>query len=74
MATVVNNPGTTDSSGGMGFLLGAILLVAVVFLFLYFGLPALNRAGSTVNVNPGGEAPQINIPDKVDVNINNPQQ
>lgn len=66
MATVVNNPTPTDSGAGMGFLAGVILLIAGVFLFLYFGLPLMRGIGST--------APQVTIPDKVDVNINNPSQ
>lgn len=66
MATVINNPnpGTSDSGGGMGFLAGIVLLVVVVFLFIIYGLPALRQSAG----------PQINVPDKVDVNVQTPNQ
>lgn len=71
MTTVVNNPGNgSDSGSGMTMIVGIILLVAVVFLFLYFGLPLLRNAaggGTTGGV-------QINLPDKIDVNVQNPTQ
>lgn len=47
-------------SGGMGFLLGVILLLATLFLFFYYGLPMMRQATS----------PTINIPRQVDVNVN----
>ena len=65
MATVVNNPGgTTDSGSGIGMLVGIILLLAIVFLFFAYGLPMLNRSTTT---------PQVNIPDQVDVNVQQPK-
>lgn len=67
MTTVVNNPApTTDSSGGIGFLMGAILIVGFVAILLYFGIPAIRRMGQ-VQVNV--PAPQVNIPSKLDVNV-----
>jgi len=64
MSTVINNPPASDSNGsGMGFLVGIILIVVVVFLFFYYGLPVLR--GALV-----GSAPQVNVPDKIDVNVN----
>jgi len=67
MATIVNTPAQSDSSGnGMGFLLGVIILVLFVLGLLYYGLPALSRMGS------GGAT--INVPDKVDVNVSQPNQ
>jgi hypothetical protein len=66
MATVVNNPsGTTDSGGGMGFLMGVILLIVVGFFLVYYGIPALNRSS-------GNTTPQVNVPGKIDVNVQNP--
>ena len=64
MATVINNPPASDSNGsGMAFLVGIILVVVVVVLFFYYGLPVLR--GALV-----GNAPQINVPGKIDVNVN----
>jgi len=64
MATIVNTPGsTTDSSGGMGFVLGVLLLLLVAFLFFVYGLPAISRSVS---------GPSIQVPGQVDVNVNTP--
>ncbi len=64
MATVINNPGTTsDQSTGIGFLAGVVLLILFVIAFLYYGLPALRRSFSF-----GGT--QINVPDRVQVDVN----
>ena len=58
---IVNNPGNSDSgSNGMGFLLGIIVLVVFVILFLYYGLPMIQKTMS---------GPQINIPNQIDVNV-----
>ena len=66
MTTVVNNPaptGTHDSGSGMGFFLGLIVLLLLVFLFFVYGLPALRNSFST---------PSINVPGQIDVNVNTP--
>jgi hypothetical protein len=65
MATVVNNPGTTSSSNGMGFLLGVILLIVFAVLFFLYGLPALTNSV---------RGPQVNVPGKVDVNVHTPSK
>jgi hypothetical protein len=69
MATIVNTtPSQTDSTGnGMGFLMGMILLLAVIFLFFFYGLPLLTQSFRSVS------GPQIQVPGKIDVNVNNPQ-
>lgn len=62
MATVVNNPQpATSDNGGYGFLLGIILLIAVLFLLFYYGLPRLS-AGL-------GGGTQVNVPDHFNVNV-----
>lgn len=62
MTTVVNNPpASNDSNGGVGMIFGLIVLVVVVYLFFVYGLPAIQ------NVKLG--TPQINIPAKIDVNV-----
>ena len=61
MTTVVNNPPpSNDSSGGMGMIIGLIVLIVVAYLFFVYGFPAIRQMGS----------PQINIPGKIDVNVN----
>lgn len=66
MATIINTPsGTTgDNSSAFTFLIGAILLVAMFFLFVYYGLPALRG---------GTQAPSVEVPSQINVDIN-PQQ
>lgn len=66
MATIVNTPGNTggDTSSGTNTVLIVVLLIGLFLLFMYFGLPLLRRATT---------APQINVPDQVDVNVNTPQ-
>ncbi len=61
MTTVVNTPPSNNQGGnGMGFLVGIVLLIVVGFLFFVYGLPMLRQST---------QAPQINVPDKIDVNI-----
>ena len=59
MATIVNNPGTTDSGNGMGMIVGVIVVLFIAFLFFVYGLPMMRQAS----------APQINVPGKIDVNV-----
>lgn len=63
MATIVNNPpASNDSSGSMGMIVGLIVLVIVAYLFFVYGLPAIQHMQVGI--------PQINIPSKIDVNVN----
>ena len=68
MSTIVNTPASGESNSGMGFVLGIILLIAFVFLMMYFGLPMLRNVSNTVP-----QAPQIQVPDKIDVNVQTPK-
>jgi hypothetical protein len=63
MATIVHQH-EADAQASGSFNMIAVLLLAIVIIYLIFAyaVPALNRTGS----------PQINVPDKVDVNINQP--
>lgn len=61
MTTIVNNPApAAETDSGMGMILGLIVLAAVILIFFVYGLPAIRRIGS----------PQINIPSKIDINVN----
>jgi hypothetical protein len=62
MTTIVNNPPSSDNSGGpIGWIVLLIILIVIGFLGFVYGLPALRRMqlGS----------PQINVPSEIDVNI-----
>lgn len=61
MATVVNTPSSGGDSSGMGFAVGMVVLLLIVLMFVFWGMPMLRR---------GTSAPQVNIPDQVDVNVN----
>jgi len=63
MATVINNPGNSEagsSNNSMGTIVVALVVLVIAVLFIFYGLPMLRSATT---------APQINIPDKVDVNV-----
>lgn len=66
MTTIVNGTTPSSDSGGVGFLLGAIIIVGFVGVLLYFGIPAIQRMGP-IRVNI--PAPQVVMPDKVNVNV-----
>ena len=67
MTTIVNSPAPASDSGGASFLVAVIALIGFVLILLYFGLPALRRMGpAQLNV----PAPQIVVPGKIDVNVN----
>lgn len=62
MTTIVNNPPASDNSGGpMGMIVGIVVLIILGYLVFVYGLPALRQMGGS---------PQINIPGKIDVNVN----
>ena len=63
MATIINNqpPVQNQGSNGSNFLLAAIVILFIIFLFFYFGLPYLRMYMGT---------PQINVPGKINVNVN----
>ena len=70
MTTIVNTPAQNERTGSSGFLIGVILIIGLVMAFLYFGIPAIRSWGSAeINV----PAPQVNIPDEIDVNVTQTQ-
>jgi len=63
MTTIVNTPPSSNNSGGpTGMIIGLVVLIVLGYFGFVYGLPALQ------NMQLG--APQINIPEKIDVNIN----
>lgn len=63
MTTVVNNPPPSDNSGGpVGMIIILVVILVLGYLGYVYGLPAIRQMGS------GGT--QINVPSKIDVNIN----
>ncbi len=64
MATIVNNPPTSnsDSGSGVGVIVGVVLAVIIVALFFMYALPAMRHT------NSGGT--NINVPDKINVDVN----
>lgn len=70
MTTVVNNPAPVAESGNtFSMIIGIIVLIVMGYLFFSFGLPALqNVKMGTPQINP-----QINVPGKIDVTVNQPK-
>lgn len=66
MATVVNNPVpvASNSDSGVGFLFGIVLLLVAGVLFFMYVVPLINNSMRGY---------QVNLPSKVDVNVNTPQ-
>ena len=68
MTTIVNNPPPPkESDSGLGIIIGVIIIAVASYTFVVFGIPALRRNIQT-------QAPEITIPDKIEVNINQPTQ
>ena len=62
MATIVNNPPTSDNSGGpMNMIIVLVVLLVIGYLAYIYGLPVVRQM-------QGGT--QINVPSKIDVNVN----
>ena len=62
MATIVNTPPSEKSDSPLGWIIGLVILVVLGYLAYIYGLPALS------NVQQSGV--QINVPSKIDVNVN----
>lgn len=61
MTTIINNPDSGDSSGGIGILIAAVIIIAIIALFFLYGLPALRNDNSGTTVN---------VPEKIRVDVN----
>jgi hypothetical protein len=67
MATTIINPPANSSSSqsnGMGFLLGAIILIVFIAIFFVYALPFIRGLGS---IGSGGI--QVNVPKNIDVKV-----
>jgi hypothetical protein len=64
MATIINNPDRSDNAGGVGVLVGLLAIIILAVLFFVYGLPALRHSSAPQN------SATVNVPDKVDVNVN----
>ena len=65
MATTIINPApasNTSNNSGMGFLLGAIVLVVFVALLLVYALPFIRGLSGKGGI-------QVNLPKSVNVNV-----
>jgi hypothetical protein len=65
MATVINTTPREASDNGSGFLLGILMLIVFAVLFFVYGLPYMTGAFRSAG-------PTVNIPDKVNVNVQQP--
>jgi len=61
MATIINNPDTGTHSSGSGMVFGILIAIIILAVFFIYALPSIRNAGSGTN---------INVPDRVDVNVN----
>jgi hypothetical protein len=61
MTTIVNSPPSSDNGNG-GMFIGIFIIIILGLVFYYYGLPAIKQMGQI-------SAPQINVPDKIEVNI-----
>lgn len=61
MATIVNNQQPSNDSGPVGLIIVVVIFIVLGYLGFVYGLPALRQ------MQVG--TPQINIPNKIDVNV-----
>lgn len=70
MTTVVNNPApSSNESSGMGMIIGALVIVAILVLIFFYGMPFF-RGTASQNSAPQNDSATIEIPEQVDVNVN----
>lgn len=64
MPTVINNPPTpaSDTTTGMGALVGIVVILIVAVLFFMYALPALRD---------DDKGTQINVPDRIQIDNGN---
>ena len=62
MTTIVNTPPAEKSGSPMGWIIALVILIVLGYLGYVYGLPAIQ--------NVQQEGVQINVPDTIDVNVN----
>lgn len=64
MATTIINPTPNNNSNnnGIGFFLGALVLVVLAIMFYVYALPYIKNFG-------GGGGIQVNVPKNIDVKV-----
>ncbi|MDP3963339.1 MAG: hypothetical protein Q8Q39_02475 [bacterium] len=64
MPTIINNPpGSGDSGGSAGLIIGILVIIVIVALFFIYALPAIRENSGT----------DINIPEKIEIDVNGTQ-
>lgn len=65
MATIINTPTpiVKERNSGIGLLLGVLLVVCFLLFFFVYGIPAISNSIRT---------PSVNIPDKININVQTP--
>lgn len=64
MATIVNTPQPSNQENGMWNFLGILLVIVAIFIFILYGIPFIRRSIGNLG------SPQINVPGKIDINVN----
>lgn len=67
MATIVNTPSAERSEGPSSAIMLLIVLILGI-LFVYYALPLIRQGTATP------QAPSVNVPGKIDVNVNQPNK
>lgn len=58
MTTVINNPG--DGNGAVGWLIGVVLVIIILFVFFAYALPAIRN--SNAPADNGGAQINVQLP------------
>jgi len=65
MATIINNPGTSDNNSGdsgAGILIGVIVVIVLIVLFMIYGLPAFRTSTIPPDTNINVTVPTPTLP------------
>ncbi len=66
--TIIQTDGGRDRGGG-GVILAVVLILALLALLYFLFSGSFNRAADEVGVNVNVEAPDVSLPDKIDVKV-----